>query len=517
MSIELTRRGALGAMASTAGLVALAACGAGGSGTPSGSTQAGPPRRGGTLRVGAVGTASKQQRDPHMLLRNDSDNLIHSLVFDPLTVPAESEPVAPRLAKSWVSDPTQREWTFTIADGAVFHDGSPVRPEDVVFSLRRLHGKPGGDWKVPVEPDDIQVAGPHAVKLVSKTPNSQLPLLLRFMTFVMKEGSPGLITDSPGTGPFVLESYTDGTARLRANDQWYGGRPYVDAITVTPFADTQALANAVTSGQIDLASAVGPLAGRAVAGRKDLAVVRRRDDTNVMLAMRASDGPFADPRVRQAVAKGIDRDAMVKQVYSGWGAAANDVLGVRDPKLDHSLVRRRDVEDAKRLLAEAKFDTSKRYTLYTKDETFGEVASARLAATQLRDIGLQIDVSAQEPSVFYDKYWKTPQASLMTVSWGTNDSIVFYAGKILASTSSANETKFNDPEYDRTYADLLAHGHGQEQDAAFEKLQQIEFERGPYVSWGLADGVDVTKANVHGVPTITGYGRVQLEKVWLSS
>ncbi len=520
MSTELTRRGALGMLAGAAGAIALTACGASGSGIPgqsAGTTSAGPPRRGGTLRVGAVGTASKQQRDPHMLLRNDSDNLIMSLVYDPLTVPALGAPVAPRLAKSWSADPTQREWTFTLADGAVFSDGSPVRPADVVYSLKRLRGKPGGDWKVPVAPDDIKVAGSDAVQLISSTPNSQLPLLLRFMTFVMKEGSPGLVTNSPGTGPFILDSYTDGNARLRANEKWYGGRPYVDAVEVTRFDDTQALANAVTSGQIDLASAVGPLAGRAATGRGDLAVVRRPSDMNVMLAMRSADGPFADPRVRQAVAKGVDRRSMVAQVYSGWGGVANDVLGIHDPQLDSSLVRTRDVDGAKRLLADARFDTGKRYTLYTKNEAFGEVAGARLLATQLRDIGLQIDVDEQEPSVFYDKYWKSPQAQLMTVGWGTNDSVVFYAGKILASTSSNDETAFNDAEYDRAFGELLAHGVGPQQDAASRTLQRIEFERGPYVSWGLSDSVDVTSSTVHGVPTIPGYGRVQLEKVWLSS
>ena len=47
----------------------------------------GPPRRGGTLRVGALGKPSGLTTDPYALIANDSDMFLLSLIYDPLTVP----------------------------------------------------------------------------------------------------------------------------------------------------------------------------------------------------------------------------------------------------------------------------------------------------------------------------------------------------------------------------------------------------------------------------------------------
>jgi len=510
--MTVSRRGLLAGTFGIGALAALAACS---TDNPGASVGNGLPRNGGTLRVGVVGLATKLQTDPHNLLRNESDMLLASLVFDPLTVPGADRPVAPRLAASWTADPAQRVWTFTIADKATFHDGSPVRPEDLVWSLQRLRARPGGYWKVPVPLEGITVAGPNQVSLAPTEPDSQLPLLLRMMTFVLKEGTSGLVTDSPGSGPFVLESYHDGNARLRRNPQWYGGAPYLDAIEVVRFDSLQALSSAIDSGQIDLASNVGAIAARVAAGRKDLAVVRRKNDLAVMLAMQSSTGPFSDPRARQAIRLGIDRPAMVRAITSDYGTVGNDILGAGDPDYGKDFPQRaRDVGKAKQLLAEAGFDTRAAYTIYTKDEAVGEVDSAKLMATQLRDIGLTVDVSVQESTAFYDKYWK--KAPLTTVSWGTNDSLMFYAGKILQTSSSSNETGFHDAEFDQAYLRVLANGAGDAQNAALHDLQRIEYDRGPYLCWGLADGIDIARPAVHGLPQISGYGRVQLEKTWLA-
>ncbi|MGW0181774.1 ABC transporter substrate-binding protein, partial [Nocardia sp. NPDC003345] len=294
--MDLSRRQLFHAGLGVAGLLALTACGNGSSG-PGGD--AGPPRRGGTLRVGALGKSSKIERDPHATLSNDSDFLIMSLVYDPLTVPGADPNVAPRLASRWEADAQQRKWTFTLADGARFHDGRPVTSADVVWSLRRLR-EIAGETKVPVAAAaDITASGPNSVVLTCAAPNSQLPLLLRMMTFTVPEGTTDFAA-AVGSGPFRLESYDGGNARLVRNENWYGGAPLLDAIEVTLFDSPESMSNAIMGGQIDLASNVGAIAGRTAETRGDLRVVRRPDDIAVAIAMRTSDGPFADPRVREA-------------------------------------------------------------------------------------------------------------------------------------------------------------------------------------------------------------------------
>lgn len=508
--MELNRRDLFKASLGLGAILAIAGCGEG-----SPSPEAGSPQRGGTLRVGAIGKSSKIERDPHATLSNDSDFLIMSLVYDALTVPGADPNVAPRLASNWEADAEQRKWTFTIAEGATFHDGRPVTADDVVWSLRRLR-EIAGETKVPVPSvEHITPAGPNAVMLTCANPNSQLPLLLRLMTFVVPAGTTDF-TAAIGSGPFLLESYDNGNARLVRNDRWHGGAALLDAIEVTLFESQEAMSNAVMAGQIDLASSVGAIAGRTAEARTDLQVVRRPDDVAVVIVMRTSDGPFADPRVRAALRLAVDREAMVAQVLSGYGSVANDILGTADPSFDTTIAQReRDLDRARQLLADARFDTAKRYPLVTKQEAAGEVESAKLFATQVKDIGVDIEVVVQDANVFYDETWL--KAPLYTGNWGTNDSVVFFASKVMYSRTKWNETGFQDPAFDQAYLEALAAPPGAKSTEASKAIQQIQYDRGGYIVWGMADGIDVAARSVQDLPRLGGYGRVQLERVWLSN
>lgn len=508
--MDIGRRQLFKASLGLGAVLALSACGSGSS-----DDSGGTPRGGGTLRIGAIGKSSKIERDPHATISNESDFLIMSLVYDPLTVPGANPNVAPRLASKWESDAEQRNWTFTLAEGATFHDGRPVTAEDVVWSLRRLR-EIAGETKVPVASvEDIKASGPNTVVLTCAGPNSQLPLLLRLMTFVLPKGTTDF-TEAIGSGPFKLDSYSNGNARLIRNDAWHGGAALLDAIEVTLFESPESMANAVMAGQIDVASSVGAVAGRTAESRGNLQVVRRPNDVAVAIAMRTTDGPFADPKVREALRLAVDREAMVEQVLSGYGSIANDILGTADPTFDTSIPQRKaDIARAKQLLAAAKFDTAKTYQLFTKQEAAGEVESAKVFASQAKNIGLTVEVVVQEANAFYDQTWL--KAPLYTVNWGTNDSVVFFASKVMYSHTKWNETNFRDVTFDKAYTDALAAPSGAKFTEASKAIQQIEYDRGGYIVWGMADGIDVASKSVRDLPKLGGYGRVQLERVWLSN
>ena len=99
------------------------------------------------MRVGALGKAASVTRDPHGTQGNESDYLILSLVYDTLAAPGDKTNTAPRLAATWKPSEDLKTWRFTIAEGAKFHDGTPVTADDVVWSLKRLRGTPAG-WRL---------------------------------------------------------------------------------------------------------------------------------------------------------------------------------------------------------------------------------------------------------------------------------------------------------------------------------------------------------------------------------
>ena len=91
--------------------------------------------------------------------------------------------------------------------------------------------------------------------------------------------------------------------------------------------------------------------------------------------------------------------------------------------------------------------------------------------------------------------------------------MLFYAGKVLNGDASANETAFNDAEFNETYNQLLASTDTEKIDELSRQLQKIEFERSGYLVWGASDGVDIASTSVSGLPQAPGYGRVLLETV----
>ncbi|MDX3313886.1 ABC transporter substrate-binding protein [Streptomyces sp. NPDC054884] len=518
--MDLTRRQLLWAGGAVGATALLAACGGGDDAKPSGSATGGSakPRKGGTLRVGALGRAGAITRDPHGSQANESDYLIISLVYDTLTVPGAKPNTAPRIAASWQPSADLKTWKFKIAAGGKFHDGSPVTAKDVVFSLKRLRATPSGASRLPgIQAKNITAEGADTVVLVSDYANAELPLLTRLTTFVVPDGTTDKdIAKAPGTGPFKLDWFRSGNARLVRNDDWYGGDVYLDAIEVKIFESPQAMANALLAGQIDLASNVGAVAARTAASRKDVSTVRRPNDMAMPIVMRTADGPFADPRVREALRLAVDRKAMVDQVLSGYGTVANDVLGTGDPAYDKSIPQRaRDLAQAKKLLAEAGFDTSKTYELITTEDISGLAESATLFATQVREAGVKVKVVKQESAVFWDKTWL--KGDLYTTYWGTNDSVVFFASKTMVSESGQNEAGWKSKEFDAAYQKAIGTADPAQRTRLLGQLQQIEHDSSGYLLWGMADGIDLAGAKVRGLPTLPGYGRVQLQGAWLAS
>ncbi|MFI6019064.1 ABC transporter substrate-binding protein [Streptomyces sp. NPDC051287] len=508
-----------GASIGAAGI--LTACSGGGEdakGAAASGAAGGKPRAGGTLRVGALGHASAITRDPHGTQANESDYLILALVFDTLTVPGTRTNTAPRLAASWESSADLKTWKFKIAKGAVFHDGSPVTADDVVWSLKRLRNTPSGEARLPgIQAKNISAEGNDTVVLVSDYANAELPVLTRFTTFVLKKDTKeSEIAKAPGTGPFKLDWFRGGNARLVKNDKWYGPAVHLDAIEVTMFETPQAMANALLAGQIDLASNAGAVAARTAQSRKDVQVLRRPNDMAMPIVMRTAKGsPFADERVREAMRLVVDREAMVKQVLSGYGTVANDILGTGDPAYAKGIPqRKKDLAKARQLLKDAGFDLSKTYELVTTEDISGLAESATLFANQAREAGIKVKVVKQESGAFWNKTWKN--GDFYTTYWGTNDSVIFFASKTMTSKAGQNESGWSDAGFDAAYRKVIGTADATQRATVLKELQQIEYDRSGYLLWGMADGIDLAAAKVQNLPKLAGYGRVQLEGVWLS-
>ena len=128
----------------------------------------------------------------------------------------------------------------------------------------------------------------------------------------------------------------------------------------------------------------------------------------------------------------------------------------------------------------------------------------------LFQVGVKLEVVRQDSAAFYDKTWL--KAPLYTTYWGTNDSVLFFVGRTMTSKATQNETGWKDRRIDGLYRRAIGDPSEERRAEAVRDLQRLQYEDGGYVVWGMADGVDIARESVRGLPRTGGYGRMFIEK-----
>jgi ABC-type transport system substrate-binding protein len=171
-----------------------------------------------------------------------------------------------------------------------------------------------------------------------------------------------------GTGPFRLVSARPGLIELGANAEHWGGPARLRRVLFRRYAREDALVAALLAGEIDLTAALGPGRVDALRGRPGIALDSFTGQNVAFLSVNNERPPWSDVRVRQALARAVDRDALVSGFLGGHGEAARGPLPpsllsragtIRDLVLDRP--------GALRLLAEAGFKDGVTGTLLAVD------------------------------------------------------------------------------------------------------------------------------------------------------
>ncbi|WP_412517356.1 ABC transporter substrate-binding protein [Actinomadura madurae] len=483
----------------------LSGCGGGG------DTAA--PSGGDTLRYVAVGAPATAINDPHGGIGNQSDLIRFALLYDVLTKPKADGTTEYRLATSMTPDESLTTWTVELRQNVTFTDGRPVRAADVLFSVRRIHGKAAENFG-RLRMFDMarsRVVDDHTLELVTAEPYAEVPRALESVTFVVPEGTTDFAEPPPGSGPYRMTGGTPQHAVLERNDRWWGPKPAMRRIEVRAVADPQARAQAVMSGQADVAGSVSPAAARRAEGRSGLAVVRRPAVTMYPFVMRLDREPFDDPRVREAIKLAADRRELVDKVFLGYGKAGNDLLTPADPSSPRDVPQRtRDAAKAKILLRRAGHGGGLTLPLATTTSYPGMDTAANLFAQQLREAGITVRVKMEPPETYWTKVFA--KADFYTGFFG-GIPFLDVARVSLLGDAPTNETAWKRPGWDARFGRALATTDEQDRRREFGALQRELRDEGGYVVWGTGDGLDLTSARVTGLPTGPGFESSFIEGV----
>jgi peptide/nickel transport system substrate-binding protein len=330
------------------------------------------PHYGGALRVEV--RAAPRSLDPSA---HDSATLA-SLVFEPLVQLDATGTPLPRLALSWQRDSSARRWQFNLRPGVRFHDGLPLVPGAVVASLQAA--LPG--LSIAAAADSVII---HAER-----PMPGLLFDLAHSGLVFAHNAEGGFT---GTGPFRLASWTPGrTATLTANDDYWGGRPFVDAIEVQMGRGLRDQLVDLEIGKADIVE-LGP------------ADLRRASEHGVtvwssapldLIALVVAPGRAEDPRLRQALALSIDRAAMHNVLLQKQGEVSAALLPQWLSGYAFAFAAAPDVGRA-RALAAALPPQDRTLALTYDPAITAARALAERVAINARDAGLTVLVSPQNP------------------------------------------------------------------------------------------------------------------------
>lgn len=314
---EISRRLLLGGGAG--GLLALAGCTSAvnsGAGVISGTAKSG-----GTLTMGNIADAQ-----PKALFALRAGNILwRRLVFDTLTSYDDKGTPQPLLATRWKLDEAKTTMVVSLLDGVKFHTGRVMTAEDAVFSLKQMAEPANTSQLISVAKQltEVSASGPLEVTIkMAKPLGNALFDLFELASIVDKETFSGIADGSKviGTGPFMWQKWTPGASlSLKKNPTFRTpGRPYLDAVEIPLITDPTAMRSALLSGRAQL------VAGLTSTDVTPLRTDKRYVVTDVAgggtiypLGLNVTAAPFDNQQVRQAVAYGIDRDRINKQVFAG--------------------------------------------------------------------------------------------------------------------------------------------------------------------------------------------------------
>lgn len=273
----------------------------------------------------------------------DRDKL-SPLLFETLTEIDSQGRLRPHLASSWQAEAGQRGWQFQLRL-ASFQDGTAVTSSVVVASLKTI----APEWKFAIN-------NRQTFTIETPVPSPHLPELLSLQKFaVIKRLSDATLV---GTGPYKLSQWQPGEhAWFAANDDYWGGRPYPDAIEIQMGASMREHLLERNLGH-DHAAVLGIDQVRTLEQTSQNLQISRPAELLVILFLQSDQGARTgrkaiDPRIRQAVAGSINRAAISNVLLQRKAAPAASLLPQWLTGYEFIFTDKPDIEQARRLRTQA--------------------------------------------------------------------------------------------------------------------------------------------------------------------
>jgi len=495
-----------------------------------------PPAYGDTIIEASIGDAS--YLNP-ILASDSASGDINGFVYNGLVKYDKNINLVGDLAESWEVSKDGLEITFHLRRNVRWHDGEPFTGKDVKFTYEKLVDP---NTRTPYASDylmieELEVVDPYKVKIRYKEPFS--PGLESWgMGMIPKHiFEKGDFNNNPanrhpiGTGPYkFVEWKTDERIILKANGDYFEGRPYIDRIIYRIVPDQAVQFLELKRGTIDTMGLTPDQFQKEAVDKHFL------DNFNkfrypsfgyTYLGFNLRNPLFQDKRVRQAITYAINRQEIIDGVLLALGQISTG------PFPPTSWAYNKDVplyghnpEKAKKLLYNCGWQDRDgdgilekdgmpfSFTLMTNQGNKMRELCATIIQSNLKEVGIQVKIRILEWAAFIHQYIDKKNFDAVILGWSLSRDpdqfSIWHSSQV--KEGQYNFVSYSNPEVDR----LLVEGRRtfdiEKRREIYHKIHSILGDEQPYTFLYVADALPVVHKRFHGIevaPAGIGYNFIK--------
>ncbi|HJE20406.1 MAG TPA: ABC transporter substrate-binding protein [Aliicoccus persicus] len=472
------------------------------------------PIDGGTIVVG-IG-ADPMGYNPNAV-GDDFGYYIYQNIFNRLMKLNNNQEIIPDLAKDYELSEDGLTLTFYLEEDVKWHDGEEFSSEDVKFTFDTIMEENGQASSSLSSVNEITTPDENTVSFnLNRKDSALLGNLSWYGIFIMPkhiyEGTDWITNpanrDPIGTGPFKFVEHNSGVnITLEKNEDYWGDVPYLDRVIYSVMPDSNTAIQALNNGELDILGVGPPFSEmEGFKSNPQFKVGELIWPSRFQIAFNMEDDDFSDQRVRDAVAYGVDKDAIVEIALNNNGIVANTgmVPAYEAVLNEEDVFPNRDVEKAKELLEEAGYtaDSNGMYFSTTIDVFSGEPYEniATVFRENLREVGIEVSINVMESAAWSDKVWDNKNYSISLLAGYQGPGPGGLNGRF-SSDGSMNIYNYSNPELDDLLVEAAQQADMEASAPYYQEAQKLLVEDKPMLPLSEWVMVDPYQSYIEGHPT----------------